>query len=53
MSVLLKRAEGVIPNECHYGCCTELYGKNVPKYRRTAKRRSRQEFRREVRDRTY
>ena len=29
MSVLLKRSLGGLPQECPYGCCTPIYGKNV------------------------
>ena len=55
MSVIIKRSEGVVGvNECSYGCCTPVYGKNVKKIRRTAKRAENQKVRkdieREVRD---
>lgn len=50
MAVCLKRSEGVTPPECPYGCCTQLYGKNVRFLRRSAKRRDRQKFRRSVRE---
>lgn len=50
MAVCLKRSEGVVPPECPYGCCTPVYGKNVRFIRRTAKRRSRQDFKRSIRN---
>ena len=49
MSVLLKRSEaGLGLNECPYGCCTPLYGKNVNFIRRTLKRRERAAWKKEV-----
>lgn len=49
MSVTLKRSEGVTPPECPYGCCTDLYGKNVKNVRRIAKRRSERKWKKELR----
>ncbi len=49
MAVLLKRsATPHIPAECIYGCCTTVYGKNVPKLRRTLKRADRASWKREL-----
>lgn len=47
MAVSLKRSDktGLIPIECAYGCCTEMYGKNVPHIRRSVKRSERQRLR--------
>lgn len=51
MSIVLKRSqEQFCPPECVYGCCTEVYGKNVKFLRRQAKRASNQKFRRQLRD---
>ena len=46
MAVLLKRSTGGVPPECPYGCCTEVYGRNVVKVRRRMKRASEREWRR-------
>lgn len=46
MAVSLKRSEGVCPPECKYGCCTEMYGKNVKKMRRRARRATERETQR-------
>lgn len=50
MSVLIKRSSSAtsIPAECPYGCCTEVFGKNVKHVRRSAKRRDRREWKREA-----
>lgn len=49
MAVLIKRSETVhIPNECVYGCCTTVYGKNVTKVRRSIKRAGKAAWHREV-----
>lgn len=49
MSVVIKRSKTThVPNECVYGCCTTVYGKNVQKVRRTIKRADRQDWKREV-----
>ncbi len=53
MATMLKRSLGVTPPECTYGCCTQLYGKNVPLVRRSAKRREKQRFKRELRNGAY
>lgn len=46
MSVLLKRSSGVIRNECKYGCCTDVYGKNVKHVRRRIRRVENRRWRR-------
>lgn len=49
MAIIIKRSEmGGIRNECVYGCCTDVYGKNVPKVRRRLKRRGEQLWRRDL-----
>lgn len=53
MATMLKRSLGVTPPECIYGCCTQLYGKHVPHVRRSAKRREKQQFNRDLRNNTY
>lgn len=54
MSTVIKRSEGAIMRqECPYGCCTPVHGKNVKQIRRTLKRRERQTWRREVRGSDY
>lgn len=50
MSVVLKRSEKHMPQECRWGCCTEVYGKSVKFVRRRVKRASKNAFRREVRE---
>ena len=51
MSVLLKRSTGALNLcECPYGCCTILYGQHVRKLRRSAKRRERRNWKKEVLD---
>lgn len=46
MSVIIKRSDktGAIPNECPYGCCTTIYGKNTKRVRRNIKRRERNQW---------
>lgn len=53
MSVVLKRSEKHMPQECRWGCCTEVYGKSVKLFRRRIKRSDRSSFRREVREGQY
>jgi len=50
MAVLLKRStkSSHIPQECTYGCCTTIYGKNVSKVRRSIKRASNADWKREA-----
>lgn len=49
MAVLLKRsAVAHIPQECIYGCCTTVYGTNVPKIRRRVKRSEKRAWQRDV-----
>ncbi len=48
MAVVLKRSEKHMPQECRWGCCTEVYGKSVKLFRRRIKREDRSAFRREV-----
>lgn len=50
MAVLIQRSKTThIPQECVYGCCTSVYGKNVKKVRRTIKRAENQTWKRDVR----
>lgn len=55
MAVTLKRSNktGLIPNECPYGCCTEMYGRNIPNIRRSVKRSDNQRFRKDLRNGSY
>ena len=53
MSVVLKRSEKHMPQECRYGCCTEVYGKNVKLFRRRIKHSGKNSFKREVREGAY
>lgn len=49
MSVIIKRSKNShIPNECEYGCCTTVFGKNVPKIRRSIKRAEKAAWKREL-----
>ena len=50
MSVLIKRSNktNAIPNECPYGCCTTIYGKNTKRVRRNIKRRERNQWKKIV-----
>lgn len=49
MSVLLKRSSGALNvDECPYGCCTILYGRNVRLIRRSVKRREQRDWQKEV-----
>lgn len=51
MSVLLKRSTSPhIPLECIYGCCTIMYGTNVPKIRRRVKRSEKRAWKRDVKN---
>lgn len=50
MAITLKRSDKHMPQECAYGCCTEVYGKSVPLIRRRVKRASKNLFRRQVRE---
>lgn len=54
MAVLLKRSKGGVPGECPYGCCTDVYGRNVKHTRRRIKRAEKRnalrDARREVED---
>lgn len=53
MAVVLKRSEKHMPQECRYGCCTEVYGKNVKRIRRRIKHGGKSLFKREVREGAY
>lgn len=52
MAVSLKRStpDMCILNECEYGCCTDVYGKNVRRIRRQVRRVGERNFRRELRN---
>lgn len=52
MSVMLKRSSKVkaIPHECEYGCCTTVYGKNVPNVRRQVRSREKLHVNGEIRE---
>lgn len=54
MAVSLKRSKGGVPGECPYGCCTDVYGRNVKHTRRRIKRAEKRnalrDARREVED---
>lgn len=53
MAVSMKRSDGICPPECEYGCCTEIYGKNVKAVRRRIRKRARQEARRVIAQEDY
>lgn len=48
MAVMLKRSSKnrAVRNECGYGCCTSLYGKNTQRVRRQVKAAERANVRR-------
>jgi hypothetical protein len=49
MAVLIKRSKSShIPQECIGGCCTVVYGRNVPKLRRSIKRSENAAWKREL-----
>lgn len=48
MSVILKRSNGVIGDECPYRCCSSLYGRHVKPMRRKVKRSERQQWKRDL-----
>mgnify|MGYP000863220247 CR=1 FL=1 len=51
MSVMLKRSSKLkaIPQECEYGCCTTVYGRNVPRIRRQVRSSEKSSLQAEVR----
>lgn len=52
MAVLIKRSNkhSAIRNECGYGCCTDVYGKNTARIRRQIKAAEKAQVRRQIMD---
>lgn len=52
MSVMLKRSSKLkaIPQECEYGCCTTVYGRNVSRIRKQIRSSEKSNLQSEMQD---